>query len=310
MSADKDAAPADEVVDRGDLAEPAVVVPTEPVITPADEEIILGKDAPAAEEEPVVEGKGEKADDADKSDIAVPKARFDESRRLAREREETLAAENRALKEQLEANKFTATVEETDAKILELTKAHAKHLSDGELDKAAEVFAEIRTLDRQIAQEQAKQITERARTEAREDSKMDALVSKFEIDHPFLNPENEKEYNADAVEEVLFLRRSFEQQGLSRTQALSKAVQYVVKSIAPATDVPKQGIGEVDDRAKLATAKKLAAAKAQAPIMGDLGSPSDKAGGGFDASSVMQMTQDEFSKLPEREMARMRGDEM
>lgn len=303
--------PAPEVVlDRGDNAEP-IATPA-PVITPADEEIILGKDeATLAAEAAAAEAEAAKAaaKPEDDKEIAVPKARFDESRRMAKERENVLEAENKALKDQLEANKLAATAEETDAKILELTAAHAKHISDGELDKAAEVFTQIRALDRQIANQQATQMTERVRAEAREDSKMDLLVTQFETAHPFLNPD-EKEYNAEAVDEVLFLRKSFEQQGLSRTAALTKAVQYVVKSIAPVTEVVKQGIGANDDRDKEALAKKLAAAKAQAPVMGDTGLASDKAGGGVDGSAVMSMTQEEFAKLPEREMAKLRGDDI
>jgi len=96
---------------------------------------------------------------------------------------------------------------------------------------------------------------------------------------------------------------------LSRSQALTKAVNYVAKSVAPPPpEAPSRGLRT--DREKEATAKKLAAANQQPPDLSDTGVASDKLGGGLDASSVMQMTQEEFAKLPERELARLRGDTM
>ena len=159
-----------------------------------------------------------------------------------------------------------------------------------------------------IAQSQAASITETARSAAREDIKMDTLVAKYEAEHHFFDPEGDT-YNQEAVDEVLFLRKSFEQQGLTRTQALTKAVTYVVKSMAPTVDAPPtKGLRENDTRQKDAITKKLAAARAQAPDMGDTGLDSDKVGGALDASAIMKMSQDAFAKLSEQELSKSRGD--
>lgn len=286
-------------VDRGDNLEPETPPAAKPEVTDEDEKLALGK---TEEPEP------EKVEEKD--ELTVPKSRFDEVRNRSKEQVEALQAKNRELEEQIAKSKVSEDIQAVEDKISELTKSHAKLLSDGELDKAAEVFTEIRQLDRQIALQQAQSITERARVEAREDIKMDSLVAKFEADHPFLNPDNPDVYSPDAVEEVLFLRQSFEQQGLSRTQALSKAVNYVVKTMAPpAQDVEQRGLREkTGAREKEAIAKKLAAAQAQPPNTDDTGFASDKIGGGLDSSAVMHMTQEEFAKLPERELAKLRGD--
>jgi hypothetical protein len=54
--------------------------------------------------------------------------------------------------------------------------------------------------------------------------------------------------------------------------------------------------------------KNIQTAAKQPPPTKDVGSDHDSAGGGLTATSVTQMSWEEFTKLPDSELAKMRGD--
>jgi hypothetical protein len=63
------------------------------------------------------------------------------------------------------------------------------------------------------------------------------------------------------------------------------------------------------ERKKSAVAKTLDATNKTPANLGKAGMDSDKAGGSLSAKDVMKMSQDDFKKLPDDVLARMRGDE-
>lgn len=64
------------------------------------------------------------------------------------------------------------------------------------------------------------------------------------------------------------------------------------------------------ERKKDAVKKTLDAVGKTPPSMTKVGMDSDKAGGSLTAKDVMNLSQDDFRKLPDDVLARMRGDEL
>jgi hypothetical protein len=65
-----------------------------------------------------------------------------------------------------------------------------------------------------------------------------------------------------------------------------------------------------EERRKAAVAKNLEVAGKQPPSTKDVGLDSDKMGGGLNARDVIKMPQEQFNKLDEAQLAKMRGDDI
>src|SRR5574337_1197860 len=113
--------------------------------------------------------------------------------------------------------------------------------------------------------------------------------------------------------------------GHTPTQALQKAVRYVMgtpssRQQADATSVQprvsKEQVEEIAEQADKAVQRKTAAVKRNAEVAGKqppslnkAGENHDAAGGTLDAKKVAQMPYEDFVKLDDKTLARMRGDE-
>lgn len=86
-----------------------------------------------------------------------------------------------------------------------------------------------------------------------------------------------------------------------QTTAVTADVRVDKEDLAKAT---------AQERSAAARTKAAAAAGAQPPSLTKVGLDSDKMGGVLDAKAVIKMSQDEFSKLDDKVLAKMRGDEL
>jgi hypothetical protein len=88
---------------------------------------------------------------------------------------------------------------------------------------------------------------------------------------------------------------------------VQRAVKYVLGSPPAAESAPvgqEKGLQRIRD----AKAKNAEAVKKQPPSTSKVGADSDKMGGGLNSESVLKMGYDDFSKLSEETLAKMRGD--
>lgn len=241
-------------------------------------------------------------------------------------RHEKILARERAQREKLEqelaqyrqGREIAAKNEELErheAKIGELEKAYAKHMTDGEPEKAVETMQQIRKLERTI--NEANAVVREAAAEARavERVRYDMIVERIESSFPVLNPDHE-DYDEEIVGEVLELKEAFELKGTPPSKALQKAVKYVVKpatqSQERATDnEPRVSAEELAKQRKAAAVKKAVETSGKQPAStADVGLDSDKRGRTGTAKDVAKMDQDAFAKVPEEELAKLRGDEV
>lgn len=300
--------------DRGDDWTPTTEVP--PVETPTAETVEDDLKVATGEppEEPARDAAGKFAPKPKGDEGAtIPKARFDSAVQKERERAETaerLLAEATKANNQIQRN---ANVSQLEAKVQELRAAERKATIDNDEEKAAQLSSEADRLNRQIAIQQAGDMTAAAKDAALESMRMELAVENIETNYPQLD-ENSEEFDQDITDDVLDKQRGYmERERLSPSKALLKAVKYVMGRQAPAAaeEPAKTGLSAASkgqDRKTAAVAKNLDAATRQPASTKPVGADSDKHGQTKDIPEASQMTFAEFSALPDATKSKMRGD--
>ena len=301
--------------DRGDDWTPTTEVPpaeTPPAETVEDDLKVATGEPP---EEPARDAAGKFAPKPKGDEGAtIPKARFDSAVQKERERAETaerLLAEATKANNQIQRN---ADVTKLEADVGELREQEHKALIQGDSAKARELAAEADRLNRQIAIQQAGDMTAAAKDAALESMRMELAVENIEANYPQLD-ENSEEFDQDITDDVLDKQRGYmERERLSPSKALLKAVKYVMGRQAPAVaaeEPAKTGLSAASkgqDRKTAAVAKNLDAAARQPASTKPVGADSDKHGQTKDIPEASQMTFAEFSALPDATKSKMRGD--
>lgn len=280
----------------------------------------------AGEEETDVDPEDPDAD-PEADDKAKPKgkdSRIPLSRHkdiLARERAQREAAEERLA--QYEKGRQVATINDDLTKledtVLALEKEYTSLLATGEIDKATEKMREIRATERGIIEAKSEYRTQVAIAQATEQARYDAALDRVEGAFPQLNPDHDdfdKAVLAEVVEWKIFYEK---QRNMTPTKALQAAVKKVVDvetsaqdkatKVAPKVDAQEVAKDVAKERKAAAAGKTVAAVNKTPASTAKVGLDSDKAGGSLTAKDVMKMSQEDFRKLPDDILARMRGDE-
>lgn len=270
---------------------------------------------PAAAPEPAADPEEGEGGAASPRGGMIPHARFNEvnaARKAAQERADALERELAALRQQQSsaapAPAPAAAPAAPEFNEAEREKDYANALMDGDVDKAAQIRAEInRHLRNQAAldaREQQRREAQQQR-EAVEAEELSAASAKAIQDFPYLNtPDGE-----EALELIVAARNRRVAQGMPIAQALTEAVAAIAPKFAPAGAAtpsrelpgnnPKQ-----DTRTTQAIQRGAQATIAQPPAI--------QAGVGNRATAVMvdpaTMTDEQFNALSEADKARLRGD--
>jgi hypothetical protein len=277
-------------------------------------------------------GEGDEEGEGDDEDEAAKKARKDS--RIPAKRHTELLNKERAKRAELEKRlaqyeqggkvaESNTKIAEAETKLTTLEKAYSDLLADGKHAEAAAKMGEIRKLERSIIEEKAEMRTAAATAQAVETVRYNTTLERVEEAYPELNPDHD-DFDEDKSKEVIDLMQGLQARGKTPADALQKAVKYVMgapKTAAQKTAtevtarVDKEEAADLAAKtAKAAERKEAAVKKAaeatgkQPPNAAKIGADSDKAGGGMDAKSVVKMSHEEFSKLDEATLSRMRGD--
>lgn len=264
----------------------------------AEAELEVEVEEPEAEEPVEAEIDQEKP----KKSPMVPKARLDEvlakQKALQKQLDEVTAANEKA-EEAPDAYDF-------DAKEVE----YQNMVLDGESEKAVALRREIRKAEKAELEYEMRQEMSQTVQQDRQMTALQQAATAMEDAYPEFN-RNSESFNQELTDEVVELRDAFIIKGYEAVDALSKAVNFVVKDNAldaPATESSALAAKakSVDEMAKkrAQVSKKLKAAEAQPPeLPGESASRGDSKG--LDLST---MTEDEFNALPEATLRRLRGD--
>ena len=305
-------------VDRGDDFAPA----------PAGEDKDKGDDTSTVEDDlkqALGEGKDEQPRDAggkfakkDKEDDEprIPKSRFDEQIRKEREAREAAERELADIRRAQQQIARGADIGKLEEHVKELRAQERKALISGDDDKAAELSTQADALNRQIAIEQSRDLSAQAKEQAREEIRWDLTVERIEEQYPALDEKSDT-FDQDLTDDVVDKMNGYMQrERIPRSQALLKAVKYVMDRRTSAdetkdepADKPK-GLdrGAPQDRKQAAVAKNIDAAARQPASTKKAGADSDKHGQTAPTPEADDMTYEEFSALPESTKAKMRGD--
>jgi hypothetical protein len=298
---------------RGDFVEGAEddeeVQAAEDEESEAEEEVAEEQEEPVAadaeevEEEEEVEEPGAKPDDA----IMVPKGRLDDALHKARQREAELQRRLDAAEERKKSDTVTADVSAMEQELDDLDSKYAELLMEGELEKAATVRKQWRQKQNDMFDVRLEQRSTLASKQAIESMRFDRQLAEYEVKFPVINPDSEA-FNEEVATEVADLMSAFEAKGWNAVAALNKAVKYVIREEATPADVKADA---VRTKRQVTARKKIAdVARRSPPDITDKGRDSDKIGTGDGLPDVTKMTPEQFAKLTDTQLTRLRGDVM
>ena len=241
---------------------------TQDLDTPVDESLLRGETVEETTAEEVVEPVAEevtqeaeaKPEPKEQRDQMIPRSRFDEVYRQAKEREE----ENAQLRAMLEANQKPQVQAEPQTDIKALRQQAYEAMIEGDSEKYSEISEQI---DREImarAKAEAKAEVEADLNTRETVSKLESVAADAMEKYPFLNPETG---NAEAIDEVIDFRDMYISKGMAPHEALSKAVSKV----APMYAQVETKTVIVDERTPKAVERAVRAAEKQPPATSQIG---------------------------------------
>lgn len=299
----------DEVVDRGDELESGSGGASDKADVKVDDKVDT-----KVEEEKVVdkgEDKGEEEEKDPKAKLTIPKAVFDERIKKVREREEVANRRAEEAEAKLKAQAGDIDVAKIDAEIDELEEKLEKAVADNNPELKKQYRTEIRAKVQAIAEARASVQAQYQSAVAIEQIRYDAAVSRMEMEHPEMNPDNDETYSQEAIDELTDLKEAYEAKGDSSTVALNKALRVIYKGAKPPEKEDKKEDAEKKGEARTEAAVKAGLeAKKKQPSSAKVGLASDKAGKAGDAAKdVLKMSDKEFDKLDKDALAKARGDD-
>lgn len=279
--------------DRGDDIE--ALQPAESVETP---------EPPKAEPESEPQAKAEPEPETEHQAPMIPKARFDE----VNTRRKALAEENERLKAELAVRTQAPEPSAPPAPAYDFAakeKEYMEAVLDGDTDKALAIRGEIRQAEFQQITLQVQQSVPRPDEVVALSQQQVAQQSALEevnAAYPVFDPTADN-FDADLTEEAVAIAKGFiEFRGMDFPSAIRKAADQVARlngiaastaaSAAPKAPTPK----DVASKIERATQQPPTAPVSQVPEE--------------PTTDVMNLTEEEFEKLPAATKARLRGDFM
>lgn len=272
----------------------------------AETEEEVADDEPA---EPETKASGAGSEEDDKG-IMIPKARFDEAVRKARERQEALEQRLKKAEEEHAKRATDTDVSDLQEKIDAALDKHEEFLLDGDVEKARVARREATRLQEALIETRLKQQSQQTGNAAVEQIRYEAKLAQYEARHPAINPDSDQ-YNQDVMDEVVELKAAFESRGWTSTAALDKAMSYAFRGASEQEEVKEDPTIRRDQRAHQQRKKNAAAKKATPPDLSVAGRDSDKGGKGDGLPDVTKMTPEQFAAWADKDpaaLARLRGD--
>ena len=294
---------------RGDILPEQDIDPENP-----DAELAAAEPGKELEKSAEAEVKEEKEP---KKDSRIPLSRHEAV--LNKEREKRADLERQLA--QYQNGQQLATVNEqitaAEDSIMKMEKDYATLLTDGEIDKATALMAEIRRAERGMAEAKGDMKIQAAEARATERARYNTSLERIENAFPELNPDHE-DYNDELMAEVAELKDAYQMKGLTPTVALQKAVKALVeprttRQEMATTSTPRVSEKDIAAERKAAAVTKVEkATRTSPPNLNRSGVDSDKMGAGStEAQALMRMSQAEFKKFADANpeaLARARGD--
>lgn len=305
---------------------PAAKAPAKaPADTDAEDKADESEGGEGGDEDEGLRGAVEETSDnaeAGKKSTGTPKT--GKGKFIPLDRHEKLLKKERARREELEAQlsqsragqevvKTNDALEKIETELVNMEAQYNELLAEGDIKGAAQLMTQIRRKNAELSNVTAAQRDAEVMARAVEKVRYDEALDRIEEAYPELNPDAD-EYDDDKYQDVLDLMRAGQQRGLSPTKSLQRAVNRVMgadtaEQKRATTVTPRVDEGEIAAKRRGEAVKRnLDAAGRTPPATHRTGAGNDTAGGALTAKAVMDMDEDEFAKLSEKDLARLRGD--
>ena len=248
-----------------------------------------------------------------KKDSRIPLSRHEAVLNKERERRAELERQLAQYQNGQQVANVNQEITALEDQVMKLEKDYANLLTDGEIDKATSVMAQIRKAERDMAEAKSDMKIHAAEARATERARYSTSLERIESAFPTLNPDHD-DFDAELMAEVVELKDAYQMKGHTPTQALQKAVKALVEPRTTRQELATSSAPRVTDKDVAAERKKDAVGRTSAavgktpPNLVRAGTDSDRMGGTLDARAVMNMSQAEFAKLSEDQLAKLRGD--
>ena len=239
----------------------------------------------------------------------IPKSRFDEVNKRAKDAEakaEALQREFEALKAGMQHGQQPATLQQEAPKpaAFDFNAKEQEYMDavlDGESDKALAIRSEIREAERNEFQSVAQTKSTESVEQMQMRNRVQEAVVKLNAELPIFD-ETSETFNQEALNEALTVRNGYMSQGLDPVQAMQKAALMVSKMYdVPATEPKAQASAVVPEKQPVAS-KKVETANKQPPSIGTKSGEAADTGSKVD---VMSMSEKDFDSLSEEEINKL-----
>ena len=258
-----------------------------------------------------------KDDKESKKDSRIPASRHKEILEKEREKRADLERQLAQYQNGQQVADVNQQITAAEDAIMKMEKEYASLLSDGEIDKATGLMAQIRRAERDMAEAKSDMKIHAAEIRATERARYNTGLERIEAAFPELNPDHD-DYNEELMAEVAELKDAYQIKGFTPTQALQKAVKALVEPRTTRQEMATSSTPRVNEKDIAAERKKDAVLKTEKatrstpPSLSRTGIDSDKLGAGSnEAQAIMKMSQTEFKKFADSNpeaLARARGD--
>lgn len=207
-------------------------------------------------------------------------------------------------------------LERIENDLVELEKQFNAKLSEGDTDGARELQTAIRHKNADLMAATLAQREQTVLAQAVERVRYEETVDRIEAAFPVLDKDSE-EFDEEVLTDVIALMNSYEASGLSATKALQRAVDRLLKPATAAQEhatsvTPRVSEADVAAERKAAAVKRnIDAQKRTPPAQGSgNGTSGGQLGGGLTGAQLKAMSDEDFDKLSDRDLAKIRGDEL
>lgn len=241
------------------------------------------------------------------------------------DRHEKLLKKERARREELEAQlaasqagravaRANDDMEKIENDLVAMEERYNELLAEGDTKAAAALMTQLRRKNTELNAIASQQRDAEVMARAVEKVRYDEALDRVEEAYPQLNSDSD-EFDEELFQDVVDLMYAGRERGLSPTKALQRAVQRVMGADTSAqkratTATPRVDESEVAAQRRGEAVKRNIDAAKRTPPASHRVSAGNGDGGKLTAQAVLSMSDADFAKLKDEDLARLRGDVM
>lgn len=243
----------------------------------------------------------------------IPLDRHEKMLNKERARREAAEAQLTQSQSAREVARVGSDLQATEDELVGMEKQYNDLLAEGDTAGAASMMTSIRRKNTELNALSAAHRDAEVMARAVEKVRYDDALDRIEAAYPELDPEHD-DYDEDVYQDVVDLMQKAQERGLSPTKALQRAVARTLGTDGRAqeratTVTPRVDENEVAGKRRSESVKRNLDASRRAPPPTHRVTTANS-GGALTAKAVIDMSEEEFEKLTDKELSKLRGDTM